>query len=75
MFNCKQLNDKDMKTVIDLQGETGNAYFIMGIVGKILKSKGIDPKPIIEDMMSSGYKHLIKIAKENCGDELKFKNY
>ena len=47
----------------------------MGIVGKILKSKGIDPKPIIEDMMSSDYKHLIKIAKENCEDELKFQNY
>ena len=64
-----------MKTIIDLQGPTGNAYFIMGIVGKILKSKGIDPKPIIEDMMSSDYKHLIKIAKENCEDELKFQNY
>ena len=39
-----------MKTIIDLQGPTGNAYFIMGIVGKILKSKGIDPKPIVGDV-------------------------
>jgi hypothetical protein len=64
-----------MKIVIDLQGPTGNAYFIMGTVGTILKNKGIDSKPIMEDMMSSDYDHLIKIAKENCGDNLKFINY
>jgi len=64
-----------MKTVIDLQGETGNAYFIMGIVGKILKSKGIDPKPIMNEMMSSDYDHLVKVAKKHCGEELKFQNY
>ncbi len=64
-----------MKTIIDLQGPTGNAYFIMGIVGKILKSKGIDPKPIMNDMMSGNYNHLVEVAKKHCGDELKFQNY
>ena len=47
----------------------------MGIVGKILKSKGIDPKPIVSEMMSSDYDHLVKVAKKHCGDKLKFQNY
>ena len=64
-----------MKTIIDCKGETGNAYFILGKVEKILKTKGINAKPIITDMMSSDYKHLVMVAKDNCKKELIFINY
>ena len=54
--------------VIDLTGPDGNAYALMGYARKFAKELGISPDPILEDMQSSDYEHLVEVfnfGKEN----------
>jgi len=50
--------------LINLDGNDGNAFALMGYAQKIAKEKGIDPNPIIEDMMSGDYDNLLKVFEE-----------
>ena len=54
--------------VIDLTGPDGNAYALMAYATKFAKQLGIDPKPIIADMMSDNYEHLIDVFKKHFGE-------
>jgi hypothetical protein len=53
--------------VIDLTGPQGNAYFLMGYARKLATQIGIDPKPILDEMMSGDYENLIRVFDENFG--------
>ena len=56
------------KTIeIDLTGPDGNAYVILGLAKKLCKEFGIDPKPLLDEMMSSDYENLIKVFDKNFG--------
>lgn len=55
------------KIEIDLQGPEGNAFVLMGYAQKWCKQLGIDSKPIIEDMRSSDYEHLLEVMETNFG--------
>lgn len=55
------------KIEIDLQGPEGNAFALIGYAQKCCKQLGIDSKPIIEDMMSSDYEHLLEVMETNFG--------
>jgi len=54
---------------IDLTGPEGNAFALMGFAKKfstiVLE---IDPDPIIEDMMSSDYEHLLEVFEKHFGE-------
>ncbi len=51
--------------VVQLTGNDGNAYAIMGAVSKALRADGIDKEKIDEymtDSMSGDYDHLLRVA-------------
>ena len=52
---------------IDLTGQEGNAYSLMGYAKKLARQLDIDSKPIIEDMMSGDYEHLLEVFEEHFG--------
>jgi len=47
--------------VIDLTGPEGNAFVLMGYAQRFAKQMGIDHKPILEEMKSSDYEHLLEV--------------
>lgn len=55
------------KPEIDLTGPDGNAFFLIGYARQISKQLGIDPNPIVEEMQSGDYEHLIKTFDHNFG--------
>lgn len=59
---------KKGKIEIDLTGPDGNAFFLMGYARNFSKQLGIDSKPIIEDMMSGDYEHLLQVFDKHFGD-------
>ena len=52
---------------IDLTGPEGNAFALMGYAKKLARQLEIDSKPIIEDMMSGDYEHLLEVFEEHFG--------
>ena len=52
---------------IDLTGPDGNAFTLMGYVKKYAKQLEIDPQPILDDMMSGDYEHLLEVFEEQFG--------
>lgn len=58
--------------VIDLTGPAGNAFALMGNARHWAKELGLDSKPIIEDMMSGDYEHLLEVLEKHFGDYVIF---
>jgi hypothetical protein len=54
--------------VIDLTGTDGNAFVLMGHAKRLARQIGIDPQPIIEEMMNGDYENLLKVFDRNFGD-------
>ena len=50
-------------TVIDLRGPQGNAFYLIGTARKWCKQLDKDPKPIVDDMTSGDYDHLVKVFR------------
>lgn len=48
---------------IDLTGPEGNAFVLMGKVQSWCKQAGIDHEPVIADMMSGDYDHLLSVIE------------
>ena len=64
-IKSKSENYRDL--VIDLTGPDGNAFALMGYAKNFSRQLGIDSKPIIKDMMSGDYEHLLEVFEENFG--------
>lgn len=45
---------------VELVGQDGNAFAILGRVSKALRREGIDPKPFVAEAMSGDYDHLLQ---------------
>jgi hypothetical protein len=56
------------KIVIDLTGPDGNAFALMGYAKRLARQIGIEPQPIIEEMMSGDYENLLEVFDRNFGD-------
>ena len=52
---------------IDLTGPDGNAYALMGYANRFAKQLGVDSEPIIEDMTSGDYEHLLEVFEKHFG--------
>ena len=52
---------------VDLTGPEGNAFYLIGLTKKLCSTFGISPDPIIQDMMSGDYEHLVKVFDRNFG--------
>lgn len=57
-----------MKIKIDLRGEDGNAHYILGVAAMFCKELGIKADPILKDMRSKDYKHLLEVFKKHFGE-------
>jgi len=56
------------KVDIDLTGPDGNAFALMSYARQFAKQLKIDHKPIIDDMMSGDYEHLLEVMEKYFGD-------
>lgn len=52
---------------IDLTGEEGNAFVLMGYTRRFATQLGLNPDPIINEMMSGDYENLIKVFDRYFG--------
>ena len=53
---------------LDLTGPNGNAFALCGHARMLAKNLGLDPNPIIKDMTSSDYEHLLQVFEQHFGD-------
>jgi hypothetical protein len=53
---------------IDLTGEEGNAFVLMGYARRFSTQLGLKPEPIINDMTSSDYEHLVNVFDKYFGN-------
>jgi hypothetical protein len=51
---------KHPEITVELIGNDGNAFAIMGAVSKALRRAGIDPAPYLEEAKSGNYDHLLE---------------
>ena len=63
----KSKSEMSSEIEIDLTGPDGNAFALMGYAKNLSRQLGIDSKPIIKDMMSGDYEHLLEVFEENFG--------
>ena len=56
------------KIYIDIDGEKGNAFYLLGSAKKLAKQLGLDFKPISDEMTSGNYINLLKVFDKNFGD-------
>lgn len=58
------------KIIIDLTGPQGNAFFLLGMAGKLAGKLGKDGEVIIKRMKSSDYDHLVEVFNDEFGDHV-----
>ena len=56
------------KPEIDISRPDGNAFCIIGHALQLAKQLNINSKPIIEDMMSGDYEHLLEVFDKHFGE-------
>lgn len=65
----KSIKEKNSKSVIeiDLTGPDGNAFALMSYASDLCKQLGMNKTPILNDMMSGDYKHLLSVMEKHFG--------
>ena len=63
----RKKEERNGPIIIDLTGPDGNAYALIAYAQNFAKQLGIPDDPIIEDMMSSDYEHLIQVFDSHFG--------
>lgn len=58
---------KQDKIIVDLTGEHGNAFYILGLAKKLSQQFSIDFDAIKSDMTSKDYGHLIRTFEQHFG--------
>jgi hypothetical protein len=61
---------KSEKTVIDLTGPEGNAFYLLAVVQKTFRRSGAPEmgEKICKEMMAGDYENLIKVFDRYLGD-------
>ncbi len=52
---------------IDLRGQQGNAFYILGVAAKLSKTMGLDSEKVRKEMTSGDYENLIKVFDNYFG--------
>lgn len=52
---------------IDISGPDGNAFALMGIGKKLAKQLDLEFGPIMNDMTSGDYEHLLEVFRKHFG--------
>ena len=58
---------KSKSLVLNLDGQDGNAFVLLGIASSLCKRSNIDSKPILDEMRSSDYTNLVKTFDKYFG--------
>ena len=63
------IREKQIKSeiVVDLTGPQGNAHYLLSLATNLSRKLGIDVDPILSDMRSSDYEHLIQVFDKHFG--------
>jgi len=61
---------KSGKLKIDTTGPDGNAFVLMAYVRMLSKHLKINHEPILDEMMSGDYEHLIQVMEKHFGDHI-----
>lgn len=56
------------KAFIDLTSPAGNAFALMGMAGHLARKLGKDREPIIAEMKSGDYDHLLSVFDREFGE-------
>lgn len=56
------------KIVVDLDGPDGNAFFLLGLARKLCRQMGEDPAPLVAELTSRDYEHLVTEFDRRFGD-------
>ena len=59
---------KQERIIVDLTGEHGNAFAILGLANKLAKKLCLDSNQILTDMKKNDYGHLIRTFEKYFGD-------
>lgn len=59
--------DFDGDILVDLTGPEGNAFCLMGYAKKWAVQLGREPAPILADMKSGNYEHLVDVMEKEFG--------
>lgn len=71
LYEAFKKKPKNNKIQLDLNGEQGNAFYVIGLAKNLAKQIGWSPEEISSlqsDMMSSDYTNLIRIFEDKFGD-------
>ena len=59
------IREKGIKeTVIDLDGESGNAFYLLGLARLYSKDLKLDYNKVLNEMSAGDYKHLLKVFQK-----------
>lgn len=56
------------KMEVDLDGPQGNAFYLLGLARNLCRQMGEDPEPIVKDMKSGDYEHLVATFDRHFGE-------
>jgi len=65
MITTKPKTPKQIE--IDLNGQQGNAFYLLGLANNLSKQLGLDAEQVQKEMMSSDYENLIQVFDKNFG--------
>lgn len=72
MIKYKSKLKRPKKLEVDLTGPEGNAFVLLGYARQWAKQLGKDPNPILTDMQSSDYEHLVNVLDREFGNLVDF---
>jgi len=55
------------KVVIDLTGEQGNAFYLLGKALALSREIGLNEREVMDEMKSGDYENLIKVFDKHFG--------
>ena len=68
-MTLKIKKDKPFEKIkLDLTGQDGNVFVVIGLARKLANKIGLDVEPIQKDMMSSDYGNAIRVFEKHFGD-------
>ena len=65
-MTIKQKSHRKME--IDISGQEGNPYYLIGTARAFAKQLGLDEEAIAEEMRSSDYENLITVFDKHFGE-------
>ncbi len=64
----KSKNELEQRGIeIDLNGEQGNAFYLLGAAGNLSKQLKLDGQKIKAEMMTGDYENLVKVFDQYFG--------